>query len=140
MAEVVVKNFELDRIPQTMPGTRKHAVEKPVPQLRKRGFDALSHLGQQGLFLRGIGPCENQHTRFLGPLGGSFFSSLPEIAESDAAFDPFQQGQYRGTVIPVAGGQHQIHNASIHVAQHRQLKTKEPTLAGFAKPRAVFPQ
>src|SRR4051794_13395730 len=51
MAEVVVKNFELDRIPQTMPGTRKHAVEKPVPQLRKRGFDALSHLGQQGLFL-----------------------------------------------------------------------------------------
>src|SRR3954452_24709865 len=50
MAEVVVKNFELDRIPQTMPGTRKHAVEKPVPQLRKRGFDALPHLGQQGLF------------------------------------------------------------------------------------------
>ena len=66
--------------------------------------------------------------------------SVAEIAEGNAALHPFQQGQCRGTVIPVTGGQHQIHYASVNVAQHMQLKTKEPPLAGFAKPRAVFPQ
>src|SRR4051794_27777578 len=74
-----------------------------MPQLGKRGLDALPHLSQQVLFLRGIGPCENQHARFRGPLGGSCLAPITEIAEGDATLDPFEQGQYRGTVIPVAG-------------------------------------
>ena len=31
VAEVVVNDLELDRVPQTTPGTRKDTVEKPVP-------------------------------------------------------------------------------------------------------------
>src|SRR3954462_13846984 len=69
-----------------------------MPQLGKRGLDALPHLSQQVLFLRGIGPCENQHARFLGPLGGSCLAPITEIAEGDATLDPFEQGQYRGLV------------------------------------------
>jgi transposase len=46
LAEVVVNDLEWDRVPQATPGTRKHPVEKPMPQLRERGLDALAHLGQ----------------------------------------------------------------------------------------------
>jgi hypothetical protein len=65
---------------------------------------------------------------------------VAEIAQRDAALDPFSQGQHRRAVIPVAGGEHQIHHVSVHVRQHVQLKAKEPALAGLAKPGALLPQ
>jgi hypothetical protein len=86
----------------------------------------LSHLGQQGLLFGGLGPGEKQQARLLGPLGGTLFAPIAEIAESNAALGPFPQGQDRGAVIPVAGCQHQIEDASIDGAQYRQLKAKEP--------------
>src|SRR5438309_8698843 len=66
MAQVVVKNLELDCVPEPTPGTRKDTVHKLVPELGKRGFDGLPPLCRQELLFGCIGSCQHQHLGFFG--------------------------------------------------------------------------
>jgi hypothetical protein len=113
---------------------------KFVPELGERGFDSLPHLRQQELSFRRIGPCHDQHVGFLGPLRRSLLTAIAEITERDAAVDTVQERQHRNAVVPVAGRQDQIHNASVNVTQNVELETEKPALAGFAPIRAFFAQ
>jgi Recombinase zinc beta ribbon domain len=46
VAQVVVKDLQLDRVPQSTPGAGEDTVEKLVAELGKRGLDGLPHLRQ----------------------------------------------------------------------------------------------
>src|SRR5438309_5609046 len=85
MAQVVVKNLELDCVPEPTPGTRKDTVHKLVPELGKRGFDGLPPLCRQELLFGCIGSCQHQHLGFFGPLLSPLLASVAQIAQGNAA-------------------------------------------------------
>src|SRR6266568_4200379 len=57
---------------------------------------------------------------------------LPHLTE--------QELQRRVSVLPGAGRQEHVQDASVDVPQHVQLEAQEPALAGFATVRALVPQ
>ena len=65
MTEVVVNHFQFDGVPQSLPRAREDSINEPVPQLRKRGLDRLTHLREQKLMLRRIGSGQQQHLGFF---------------------------------------------------------------------------
>jgi hypothetical protein len=135
-----MQQLQLDRVPQPFPRPAEEAINELIPQLRKGGFDSLSHRADQSRILRRIGPRDDQYLRFLGQQLGQLWASVSQISQDHAALDEPQQRQGRVAIITVGWGQHRPFAAAVNVAQQMQLKAKEPAGAALAEISALFAQ
>src|SRR6266581_421608 len=140
MKQVIEQNFQLDGIPQAPPRATEDSVQEFPPQLTEGRLNPLPHLTEQELLRRGAVPRNQQHLCVLRQAGSTLGATIPQVAEGDPALDALDQSQRRVSVIPGAGRQDQVQDASVDVPQHVQLEAKEPSLASFAKVRALVPQ
>src|SRR3954471_11543059 len=111
-----------------------------MPQLRETGLNALPHLAQQLLLSRRVFARDEQEFGLFGHQPGSRLTTIPQVANQDAAVAALTQGQQRVAVITRGRQEQDVQEASRYVAQGMQLKAEEPTLRAFTETSAVFTQ
>src|SRR5215813_11640883 len=140
MHQIIEEDLQLDRVPQPSPRAAKHPIDKLPPQLAESSFNALAHLTEHELMLRGPVPGNQQHLGLCRQAASALRSSIPQIAQGDATIDGLHQRQGGVAIIVVAWSQDDIEHPTLNVAQEVELKAKEPSFAGFAKIRPLVAQ
>ena len=135
MAQVVVQDFELEGSPQARPGAAEHPIDKLAPQLTEGGFHLLSYLTEEEPMSGGLIPSNQQHLRLFRQSRGTFGTAIAQITQGDASVYSLGQVQSGDAIIVVPRRQDHMENPPVNVAEQRQLKAKEPSLAGFPEVR-----
>ena len=86
MHQIGVQHFELDGIPQAVPGAAEHPIRKLAPQLAEGGFNALPHLTEHELVGWGLVAGDQQHLGILHQAGGARQTAIAQITQRDILY------------------------------------------------------
>lgn len=139
MAQIVIQDFELERIPQAAPRATEDAVYELPPQLTKGGFYSLAYLAEDKAVSWGLVPSNQPHVGLFCQLRGTLGAPIPPISQGDAPGDSLHQGQGRCPIIAVAGCQNHIEHATSNMASQMEFEAKESPFTAFSKVRSLVP-
>ena len=88
----------------------------------------------------GLIPSTQPHLRLFRQSRGTFGTARAQITQGEASVYSLAQGQSGEAIIGVPRRQDHLEHPPVNVAEQRQLKAKEPSLAGFPEVRPFVPQ
>lgn len=93
-----MKQLQLDRRPQAVPGTREDTIYKPIPQLRESRLHALAQRTDQRTLLSDCVRRQQQQVGFFNQQVLHLLTSIAPISQAQTTFGcPSQElGQRRG--------------------------------------------
>src|SRR5574341_1039273 len=139
MEQVVIQHFELQRVPQAVPGATQYAVHELPPQLTEGGCNLLADLAQDKLVGRSLVTGTQPPLSFLGQARGAVGTPIAQVAPEDAPVERVDQGQCGLAIIAVARRKEDSEYAPVNGAQEVEVEAKEPALSGFPKVRPLIP-
>src|SRR5215208_1605159 len=138
MAKIIVKQFQFDRAPQSLPRTRVHLINKHTPKLREECLYSLSQATDQSPFLACIKCSYQQRLRFICQLLSYILASIAVVCKRYSSISHMSQRQCRFSITRIARCKQPTNKMSVDVDRGMQFEAKEPSFAGFAKVCSFF--
>jgi hypothetical protein len=138
MAKIVVEQFQLYRVPQSLPGSAENPINKVMPKLREQRFNPLTHTAVKFSLFGHIPARYQQQFTLICKQLSELWSFIAQISKQYPSI--YRLSQFKGwiSIIDIAGSQNSIHNAPVDITQGVELKAEEPPRASFAKVCPIF--